>query len=286
MAFVASVELVYEFVSLDYILRAKSPLISILIPGFKDIHGVQRILEKVPIDLVADSMIEILLSDDSPDFRVGKFVLDSNAFRFVTVFSGPGLGGAANWNFLLSKSNGRFVQFIHHDECPESPIFFKDLVRLCAQGPRILFHSCVLRRRQGDLLHCRLFIIKLALKYAPQYYLRRNIFGSPSNFCVPRSDLPLFNEKLIRYVDVDWYLRFSEDLHWSPTGLTMFSFENPDSITNQLVEIGLDKVESKEALMLRAEIPTYSLSVAVVEFFFFVHRAFNFFVLSAFRLRL
>ena len=31
----------------------------------------------------------------------------------------------ANWNALLRKSNGRFVQFVHHDESPESLMFYE-----------------------------------------------------------------------------------------------------------------------------------------------------------------
>ena len=233
------------------VLETDSPLISVLIPGYNDLDGVRRILDKIPVCEVNKGTIEVLLSDDSPDFMIGKVILASDAYTHVTVFSGPKRGGVANWNALLRKSNGRFVQFVHHDESPESLMFFTNLLSLCSQSPRILFHSCVLRRKKRDLVHCRSFLLKLSRKYVPEYYLRRNIFGSPSNFCVPRSELQFFNESLIFYVDVDWYSRFSKDLPWESTGLTMLSFDNPDSITSDLRKKGLTKVKRQEALSLK-----------------------------------
>lgn len=256
--------------------KERVPLISILIPSFEDLSGVFRILDKIPNALVVEGVIEVLLSDDSPNFCVGKSVLDEKSYSFVKVMTGPRRGGAANWNHLITESNGRFIQFIHHDECPQGPSFFEDLVTICGSTIGIYHHACIRKGRFGYFRHCQPFLRTLAIRQVPHYYMHRNIFGSPSNFCVPRQDLVFFDETLIYYVDVDWYSRFSEDYEWIPSGLSMISFENSASITNNLRKSGLKLIEDKEAFRLQALKPRYSISVLCLDLLFYFQKVYSF----------
>ena len=92
------------------------PLISILIPTFNDLGGLTRIIEKIPLDLTSSGQIEVIISDDSSDQEIKNYFKNNlkqkSGFYF---FRGSCEGAVKNWNFLLSKSKGRFIQFIHRD---------------------------------------------------------------------------------------------------------------------------------------------------------------------------
>lgn len=252
-----------------------NPVLSVLIPAFQNIAGVIRILEQVPLSLHHEDYLEVVVSDDSPDFSVGKRILSCNEFHFVKVVRGPQQGGAANWNHLLNLSNGQFVQFIHHDECPDSPDFFKNLVSNILFNPAVYFHKSVQIRWYGSFVHCKTSISIFMLRVMPSYYLRRNILGSPSNFCVPRSGVQYFDEDLVYLVDVEWYSRFSKDLQWLSSGLNMLSYSNPNSITNDLRSQGLRDVRKSEQDRHNNLVPKLSFLVIFLDIVYFIQKAAN-----------
>jgi glycosyltransferase involved in cell wall biosynthesis len=211
------------------------PLISILIPTFNDLGGLTRIIKKIPLDLTSSGQIEVIISDDSSDQEIKNYFKNNlkqkSGFYF---FRGSGEGAVKNWNFLLSKCKGRFIQFIHHDESPFDRKFFDNLLSMPLISNKNYFHSVYLNENDSYRMHSTKFLNTLFLKIYPDILCFKNFIGSPSNVLIARENIVPFDERLVDLVDVDWYLKIHKIKAFSNSGQKMISYKNEKSITQNI----------------------------------------------------
>lgn len=219
------------------------PLLSVLIPAYDDPKGVKRILDLVCSELYNGLSLECIVSDDSRSSDVECMVAEHpiNAFEmFRFIRNCPGLGAAANWNFLLEVSSGEFFLFMHHDEFPYEVNFFSRLANLLRQqdSSDVVILKCCVPTIIPNIFrsHVPLWVAKFYFSLGPNSILHKNFIGSPSNFCVRRSMLKKFDERLQWLIDVDWYCRIFNipEIKVSFSNLRVLSVFNANSIAASL----------------------------------------------------
>ncbi len=216
------------------------PLVTVLIPAYQDFNGVERIISKVPEDLLASGSLEIIVSDDSPDFEIFKmFETVVPISKAVRIVKGKRQGAVSNWNTMLEKARGQYIQFLHHDECPSDSEFFYSIIELVKlanklQDSPIFFHSCMVNFSKSPRLHSRALYSQLLLHFFPKFLYRQNFLGSPSILLVPATRAVEFDAKLKYLVDVDWYDRIRIDINARFSQLEVNSYPSSGSITAQI----------------------------------------------------
>ena len=211
------------------------PLITVLIPTYNDLKGLTRIIENIPLVLTSTGKIEVIISDDSSDQNIENYFINNlqqkSGFYF---FKGDGKGAVKNWNFLLSKSRGEFIQFIHHDEAPLDSKFFVNLISMPLISNKNYFHITYIKEKDSYRLHSTNFLNTLFLRIYPKILINRNFIGSPSNVLIAKKNIIPFDERLVNYVDIDWYLKIHTLNPFSYSGQKMVSFINENSITHNI----------------------------------------------------
>lgn len=230
--------------------RATAPLLSVLIPAYRYPDGIARILGG--LGAYDPDLVEILISDDSPDQKVETVVQRAGLAGVGYQRNSPPLGAPANWNALLEKASGEFCLMLHHDEFPLSDDFLKEILRQLAELRTcdvflldcVLVDPCAGRNRR----HLPFGLRMAAVRHAPSYLLRRNVVGPVSVIIVRRILYPMFDPKLKWLVDVDVYLRLFAGLPKiaaCPHILVGSILGRKDSITAQL-GTGRTKVAAEE----------------------------------------
>lgn len=96
------------------------PVLSVCIPAYNRPQLVRIALRSVlDSEAAVTSKIEVVVSDDSTDHRVGEVCLEelnhwggSSSYRH----NAPPLGMAGNWNRCVGLSRGRYVLILHDDD--------------------------------------------------------------------------------------------------------------------------------------------------------------------------
>lgn len=179
--------------------------LSILIPAFNYSYGVSRVLKKLKTgDL---SRVEIIISDDSSNNEVMNVVNKFKDINIEYINHKPSGNAVDNWNFLLKKAKGKYLQFIHHDEFPISENYIEILLDLIdSKNPDLIITNCYLKNNYLIKKFTPSFIKKLVLKF-PYFLIHKNVYGSPSNFIFLNSANLSFDRDLIYLVDVDAYIK-------------------------------------------------------------------------------
>lgn len=222
------------------------PLISVLIPTFNDLEGLIRIIEKIPLNLTSSGKIEVIISDDSSNSIIQDYVkknIEGNSGFYY--YRGSCLGATKNWNALLSKCSGEFIQFIHHDESPLDADFFNNLTSMPLLADENYFHSCYLKRDNYYRLHSTNQINRFFLNFYPKLLLSRNFIGSPSCVLIARKNIVPFDERLVWNVDIDWYLKIHKKGSFLFSGQKIVSHANENSITS-IVKKDISKIKKYE----------------------------------------
>jgi glycosyltransferase involved in cell wall biosynthesis len=196
-------------------LTQKKPLLSILIPTYRCVHCIQRILKI--FEKQSGDNCEIIISDDSPGDEVVNFVSNwkkkyvASKWNVTVHHNTPSLGAVDNWNSLLDKAQGDYCLLLHHDEFPLGDNFINKVTDVLSINAAIdvLIMDCVLVDIDTGFSrqHAPSWLRNLSAKYFPEYLFRRNIIGPVSTLIVRRSVFPRFNEKLQWLVDVELYVR-------------------------------------------------------------------------------
>tara|TARA_Y100000816_G_scaffold263635_1_gene222157 strand:- start:448 stop:1248 length:801 start_codon:yes stop_codon:yes gene_type:complete len=92
----------------------KNILVSILIPSFNSSETIERSLNSAINQTYKN--IEILLSDNASTDN-SKHIYSKKKFQKVKIFKQKkNIGGIRNYNYLISKSNGKYFCFLHADD--------------------------------------------------------------------------------------------------------------------------------------------------------------------------
>lgn len=243
-------------------------LLSLLIPAYEHPSGVMRILDC--LHAAQAGRIDCVIGDDSQSDLVEAAVLGhplylAGGVRYYR--NQPTLGAIANWNELMTRAQGEYLLFMHHDECPEHPVFFQRLKTALVENnhPDVLLLNCLLPVQGGRRLrqHVPLLMRRALIAWAPTHLLLHNTLGSPSVVVLHRNRTVSFNPALKWLVDVDWAVRILRTpgmrISFSPD-LAVISWPHQNSITAtlkgetqrlRLVEAELIRAHSKPSFVFR-----------------------------------
>jgi glycosyltransferase involved in cell wall biosynthesis len=233
------------------------PILSILVPCYNQSDGVARIFDRLTA-LRGCSDIEIFVSDDSSKDSEARLIREScDIFGSVSyVRNVPPLQAVPNWNALLSRAQGEFCWLLHHDDAPSSQFDFEAL--LCSlkhpKAADVLVMECRVVHTPGAraLLHFPVSWTIAIAKRWPEYLLRRNLVGSPSNLIVRNRCYPRFDDRLKWRVDVEAYVRLLRSSvqirRWRQGWVDSYK-DRTNSITAQLIP-NLPTVERYERSLL------------------------------------
>lgn len=231
-------------------------LLSLLIPAYEHPSGVMRILDC--LHAAKAGGIDCVIGDDSHSDLVEAAVLGHPLYLAGGVRyqrNQPALGAVANWNDLMTRAQGEYLLFMHHDECPDHPEFFQRLKVSLVENRHsdVLLLNCLLPVRRGRRLrqHVPLWVRRALLAWTPTHLLLHNTLGSPSVVVLRRNHAVPFNPALKWLVDVDWAVRILRApgvrISFSPD-LAIVSWPHQDSITARL------KGETQRLRVLEAEV--------------------------------
>jgi glycosyltransferase involved in cell wall biosynthesis len=159
--------------------------------------------------------IEIIITDDSPNDELKKIKeLDS---RIKYIKNEPALGSPRNWNKAISLASGEYVKIMHHDDYFIDNSALTKMVTAMDATPNAAFGFCAFKEiGEGHLIERPLQYNKLdTLSTDDCLLINDNFIGPPSAVIVRNNKKHLFDEHMIWFVDVDYYislLRESYDL--------------------------------------------------------------------------
>lgn len=181
-------------------------LISFLIPVFNNFHGVERILKFISKNNREE--FEFIIINDFSNIEIDKLIKSSECILFDNLIyynNNVNMGAVPTWNKLTSIARGEYIQFIHHDECPDPDLYgIKILQFLNSDIDIIILKTRIFNKFKFSYFHSFQFTKRLLLSKYPKYLFWRNIIGSPSNIIVKRSIINSFNNSLKWFVDVEW----------------------------------------------------------------------------------
>ena len=182
---------------------------SVCIPAHEDAAAVRRAVERLRSQSVGDW--ECVVSDDSRSDAVEDCVSGFGDARIRYFRNAPSLGAPANWNAALRKARGRIVTLLHQDDFYSSPDVLLHVQRAFASGgirvavcARELWRNGAPCARYADNRGS----VAAFLRRFPQRSLVVNRMGHPSViFLEARLAGILFDERLLYFLDTEWYSR-------------------------------------------------------------------------------
>jgi len=182
--------------------------VSICIPAYKHPDFLQRCIDSVLIQEFQD--YEIIITDDSPDDALEKFIKTYDDSRIHYHRNQKPLGSPLNWNEAIKKAKGEYIKIIHHDDWLSSPQSLGKYVALLDENPDtdISFSGFWNIYPDGNnekRVAPTAFLDRL--KKYPETVFLANRLGPPSA-CVFRNNKQyFFDSELIWVVDIEFYIR-------------------------------------------------------------------------------
>jgi glycosyltransferase involved in cell wall biosynthesis len=226
-------------------------LISICIPAYKNVHFISRLLDSIAIQTFDD--YEVIVTDDSPDNTVSKFVEGYSSIKSLRYFKNEvPLGTPENWNESIRYAKGEWIKIMHDDDWFSRKDSLSKFARAIGEQPGIdFFYSryITVDEKGGKKTSVKPSIFRRSqLKKNPSTLISANIIGPPSAV-IYRADANIaFNKNLKWLVDIEFYYRYLND-HMS------------GYIDESLVNIGINEMQvtRQSSLVREVEIPEYFL---------------------------
>lgn len=185
-------------------------LISICIPAYKNTSYLKRLLDSIAIQTFTD--YEVIITDDSPDDSVRRFVAEYTSIPNLTYFKNPiALGTPENWNEAMRKANGKWIKIMHDDDWfagPNSLRIYAD--RIKDGDAEFIFSSyrnVYLDLNISKVIRPSNWRLKMMHK-EPYTLFAKNIIGPPSvTIHVNKPDF-YYDNKTKWVVDIDFYIRW------------------------------------------------------------------------------
>lgn len=215
--------------------------VSICIPAYKQVEYLRKTLDSIREQTFTD--FEIILTDDSPDDRVEKFVSTySFGGRMRYYRNIPPLGSPENWNAAMRRATGQYIKILHHDDWFSHPESLTAFVRLMDERPDSDFgfsasyvqYAADGRQRKHEVTPEQV----IRLREEPTSLFYRNIVGAPSATIFRRDAQEFFDSNLQWLVDFEFYIRVlisNPDVAFSPEPLVTTITEATHSVTNKKI---------------------------------------------------
>jgi glycosyltransferase involved in cell wall biosynthesis len=185
-----------------------APLISICIPSYKRIHYLKRLLDSIEIQSFKD--FEVILSDDSENTSV-KELIQPYLSKYCIIYynNNPSLGTPANWNFGISKANGKWIKLMHDDDWFASADSLAQFANATKHGNKFIFSGYENFMETSGNLQPVLFFenSKQKLINNPLLLLSKNLIGPPSVTLFHKSIKLTYEERMKWRVDLEYYIR-------------------------------------------------------------------------------
>jgi glycosyltransferase involved in cell wall biosynthesis len=250
---------------------AMKPILSILIPTFNYLGGLQRILSNL-YDHRKNKNIEILIQDDSSNIDIKLYIesLEGIFENLVYRKNSKNIGAVNNWNKLLTFASGEYSLILHHDEYPLDINFIDNILKNIKLNlaANVFILKCYLKTSINNIfkLHFPLIITKLVINYLPEYLLKRNIVGPLSCVIFRSKLLTSFDGNLCWFVDVDavysLLIKFSDKIKIISDIIICSEPKRSSSITS-LIKNNLDSIKSYESNYLKIKYPNKSKFVDI-----------------------
>ena len=247
----------------------KKALLSILIPTYNNIEGIQNILNCLyEIDLKTSECIEVFISDDSEKSLISENNiknLEEKFLYFNYIHNKPKLGSVKNMNQLIDLAKGDYFWVLHHDEYwLNANKILKIIIKDLKKNKDIYFLPIkkVKNIIFGDLIidfsqkHSHYNYFHNMVMKNPYILLKTNIFGPPSSIIISNKFKNKYNEKLKFLLDVDFYIKLFNKIDKNKT----FIFKNKqlEIISSQNNKVSVTKslgfrktiIQKKEKLYL------------------------------------
>jgi glycosyltransferase involved in cell wall biosynthesis len=187
------------------------PTVSICIPTYNQTKFLVKTIDSVIFQNYKD--YEIIVSDDSTNDDVKNLIISyqKRGIRLNYFQNKPSLGSPKNWNFAVSKANGKYIKIMHHDEWFETPSSLSKLVEVIEENPNTVVFSAAYSINKGmkrDYIPKEDTIERI--NFEPIELIINNYIGCPSALIYPRNCSVTFDENYIWLVDVDFYIHLLE----------------------------------------------------------------------------
>ncbi len=206
------------------------PLISICIPAYKRLNFLERLLDSIVIQDFKD--FEVIITDDSPNDIVEKMCKKYGEHFILSYHRNlPALGTPANWNFAISKAQGKWIKIMHDDDWFSNSESLRKFAHETQKVGDCSFFFCGYTSNDQESSFQNIHIIKpheeILLKRSPLNLFKKNFIGHPSTTLIRNHSNLLYDEQTKWVVDFEFYIRC----------LNEFKFFN--AIKEPLVNIGI-----------------------------------------------
>lgn len=230
------------------------PFISICIPTYKKVQGLERLLQSVASQTYTS--YEIIITDDSPDDSAADLVKKFAATLPVQYFkNNPAAGTPGNWNIAIQKASGEWIKLMHDDDWFASPTALEKFAAAAERSRyNFVFSACNnIYTSTGKEVHEYLTgWRKDLLEDNTLNLFYENVIGHPSTV-MHRRDVALQYDTQFKWVvDKDFYIRYLQ--------------KHPGFIyiPEMLINIGTDETQVSFSLYKNpaVEVPEYLTMLA------------------------
>lgn len=188
--------------------------VSVCIPAYRQpdlaVRAVGSALEQVGCDL------EVVVTDDSPDDRVGESLDRIRDPRLKYFRNERRLGAIRNWNEALRRAQGMVKKILHHDDWFAHDGCLARFVEPIARGrTKIVFSACNALASDGSVrfIHRAKPEQVASFGQTPASLVLENFIGAPSVAAFHASLQQRFNPKYLWVSDIDFYVRLVGEAH-------------------------------------------------------------------------
>lgn len=216
--------------------------VSICIPAYKHIGFLKRCLDSIIEQEFSD--YEVVITDDSPDNSLQKFIETYSDKRIKYYKNEKALGSPKNWNEGIKRAKGEYIKILHHDDWFSSPQSLGKFVKLLEENPNanIAFSaSCDINANNEKKTHIANETFLSSLREERETIYTGNQLGAPS-VCIFRNKNYTFDPNLIWLVDIDFYMQVI-------TGKESFAF-TPEILVN----IGVSEFQITRQCLTEAKV--------------------------------
>jgi len=187
----------------------ESPLISVCIPAYKRIDYLQKLLHSISIQTFKD--YEVIITDDSPDDSVEKFVKSFNEIQSVYYYRNEKvLGTPENWNESIRRAKGIWIKLMHDDDWFESENSLMEFYNFLRKKPECNFIFSAHHNVSGDQIVKTVYLKSIGrflLSQSPLNLFKKIYIGNPSCTLIKR-DLNIFYDNRFKWVvDFEYFIR-------------------------------------------------------------------------------
>ncbi|WP_197018851.1 glycosyltransferase family 2 protein [Prevotella sp. P6B4] len=178
-------------------------MFSIVIPTYNHLPLLKRALDSVLQQQDAD--YEVIVTDDSDNNEISNYIKSID--KPIRYFRHESSGKAAdNWNYGLSKAEGKFVILMHHDEAMVSKTHLRLIAQQMEKSEVVITDVEVLQHGKKRHRLTTNFTQRFACQH-PKLLFLQNTIGPTACLAFRRNQMQQFNSNLTWLVDVEWYYR-------------------------------------------------------------------------------